>query len=677
MITLRSYNKRMGKFGSPKIKRSRRKFAIGGETSMWDPTYRDSSAESVGGTSLQNLQTMDDSKLRKGYQEGGTVMPEAPEGLKWAMPNDPNTLPPTHVGEVKWLPREQQPWDATDYIKMGVGALTGQSIPRALGLGVNAMRTVANRGAYADAATRAARSAAGTPIKPIRPPSQATQDAAHAGKAIGDSANFALKEHARMKWAELHPSDQPRLPREAMPEVPVERVQTKKERKGLRSGYQTGGQVVRGRILDEEGNPVEPEPLVGPVQPEKTEGSGLVGGLDPLSKAISETKYVEPPARSSAERMGEAVKKEMNARARAANQAEPFTVIKPEGTPDLGTLGQAVYTGPPPKPGYVSDEEAAAGGRNKLLDEFGLRAGTTRQTSLPGGVTKYKDASGKTLYANTTDTSNRISTYESGPTAKANADRLTGAIQARLASGAPEDLEMARKLAVTPEHRALIAEQDNLRGLRNRVALGDPSAAFELQNRAEQGKIAAQSKAAMLQELFKHQLSSQITPYQQADLGLRAQQQAQTEARATRTENFAQNNAMIANQFGDTPEGKAAQVRFNQRLADTLPHLKGDIAQLKPEEQNLLFGMSKVLDAYEAKNAPGWIRSLFGAKPPRYDQLLDAMRGAKIEAGNIFGGRLVTNYGTLKEGDVDPGTWRTITRMVHDAQQNAPNLMKK
>lgn len=648
MQTLRSYNKRMAKFASPKVKRSRRKFAIGGETSNWDPTYRNAGEEPLGGTSLRNIN----------YADGGLVEEPPPTDLR--------------VGNVEFAPRPLIPETPGEAAKLA-GSMMGGAVPRALSLGASGMRAYQNRASIADNARRAA-NAIGSDLKPIRPPPQSVQDAAATGKAIGDAATFAAKDQLRMRWMQTHPSDVPREARETVPEVPVKRTQSKKEREGLRTNYALGGPVRKGRILDEEGNPLEPEAdefTAGPVPVPGSLGAGYQGSMEgppriPDPQALRQMQSPDvavPPTPAGAAVFDP---RDPTAPETIRNRAETGGGGGTYGKVDAAT-------------GYTSDAEAGAGARNKMLDYFGLRSGTTRESQVGGapGVTKYKDASGKTLYANTTDVGGgRVSTYESGPVAKQNADRLTGAIQARLASGAPEDLEMARRLAVTPEHRALIAEQDNLRGLRNRVSLGDPTAVLELQTRAQQGLLKSQSQAQMLNELFKHQLSSQITPYQQADLSLRANQQAVTQARETRAENFAQNNAMIQNQFGDTPEGKAAATRFHQRLADAMPHLKGDLAQLKPEQQNLLFGASKILDLYEADQKPGWVTTLFGAKAPQYNQLLDVMRNAKIQPNWFHGGELVTSYGKLAERNMDAGTWKTITQMVNDAQKSAPIAKK-
>ena len=309
------------------------------------------------------------------------------------------------------------------------------------------------------------------------------------------------------------------------------------------------------------------------------------------------------------------------------------------------------------------------------LRYFGLDPFSTRDSRVTGspGITKSVDPkTGKTLYSNTFDTSQgRVSTVPS--TYKEDTARLNSLIQARIASGHPEDLEKARQLAVTPEQKAMIAEQEQLGGLRQRADRGSRAAMIELQGR-ESSKL---SRANLAAEMLKLQLGREPTQLQLAEFNLRERELAQKNAKEGRAENTAANQTQIQNVFGDTPEGKAQQTRFHQQLMESLPGLKdasgkpiNSIDRITPELMSTLAQGSKVLAILEKSNKP-W----FG-KNPQFNQLLDAFNKAEIvPKRGMFNAYIKTPLGEIKgpgmlPSDVDEGTWRFLEKYVRDLHQS-------
>ncbi|MGH7176135.1 MAG: hypothetical protein ACREJC_02035 [Tepidisphaeraceae bacterium] len=418
----------------------------------------------------------------------------------------------------------------------------------------------------------------------------------------------------------------------------------------IRPGFQDGGEV---------------DMSVGRVEYEEPEG--FLEGLRKRLERPEDTVPVTPEEQAVAEKPYVGLRPYRAPMTEVTSGGPSVTRPGTAGQTPVG-LGGNVPSG---APSYTPDTEAAANERIKGLKSFGLDPFSARDTTVAGapGVTKYRDASGKTLYANTLEDVRGLApsaerVKEAQGMAKAESDKLTAAIQARLASGSPEDIEKARQLAVTPEQRAMIGGAENLSGLRARAARGNRGALIELQGMGAAGA----ARTAQQADLYKFMLGREPTALQKAEFGLRERELAQKTGTEQRATNLASNRQAVNDLFG---EDKAGATRFFQRFSSSAPELAekgmGDLSRVSPDKLHAMAGASKLLDIFEAENKPGWVRSFFGAKAPRYDRLLDALGKAEIKQSILpGGGQTITlpGIGKVSEGDVDPGTWRWMLGLV-------------
>jgi hypothetical protein len=450
-----------------------------------------------------------------------------------------------------------------------------------------------------------------------------------------------------------------------------------------RLGLAVGGPVAVGRITypedeselmtEREREKLFPPELLAGIEPGADVSVGRVtfGGTpaslreaDVAAAPASPEEALTPPGGVAGEGMSDRITRMANERAAVEGRTPVFPNTPSAIAPAARGTDMPVSTEP-------SEAEQAAGPRIAGLRRFGLDPFSTREKQVVGapGVTKYRDASGRTLYANTLEDQGRVSTVPS--TFKQDDARLTAAIKARLASGHPQDIEQARQLAVTPEQRALIGEAENMRGLRQRAARGDRGALLEMQGR----EVRAGAEAGRNLELMKILLGREPTPLQLAEFGLREKEAAARLGREGRQDALAQNQATIQNVFGSDEAGKQAQTRFHQRLATTLPQFQGDISRVPPAQLNALVQGSRLLDLIEQGKAPGAIARFFGGKQPRYDELMDAFNKAEIvPQRGFFNPFIKTPIGDISKGDVDEGTWRWLTHFVgnlHRSRQEA------
>lgn len=115
----------------------------------------------------------------------------------------------------------------------------------------------------------------------------------------------------------------------------------------------------------------------------------------------------------------------------------------------------------PPAANFVdsANDDREKLGIDRVPGNFGLRGPSERGVPGAPGIIR-RDEPGKSPLYTDGSSGGRVSTIQTSDIAPKQAAQLTAAIQARLASEDPADREFARQLAVTPEHRAMIAQAD-------------------------------------------------------------------------------------------------------------------------------------------------------------------------------------------------------------------------
>jgi hypothetical protein len=131
--------------------------------------------------------------------------------------------------------------------------------------------------------------------------------------------------------------------------------------------------------------------------------------------------------------------------------------LKTQGV-DLAQAGQAVPEG---LRRTIVQQATPDPGAFINLGNYGGNAAIFGTSSAPGGrVNRFVGQGGVGGVSPEQAAANAERLAQGQQVAKGESDQLTSAIQARLASGNPEDLDFARRLAVTPEHQAMIAEAE-------------------------------------------------------------------------------------------------------------------------------------------------------------------------------------------------------------------------
>lgn len=228
---------------------------------------------------------------------------------------------------------------------------------------------------------------------------------------------------------------------------------------------------------------------------------------------------------------------------------------------------------------------------------FGLR-GPTRRT-VPGSPGIYReDRPGQSPLYTDDSVGGRVSTIQTSDIAKGNADKLTASIAARLASDDPRDRDFARSLAVTPEHRAMIANADS----RARMDPAERLARDELATR----RYIADTSAGSARATANAQIAKMLYDAQKDE---RTFQAGERDRAFQREGALAEESRKVVNEIfpgkDDDPAVAGQRSEFIQFLQSTMPTVDGKslFSLPRPQLQQIMQQQLPRFRMQQARNA--------------------------------------------------------------------------